>query len=64
MTEYFERTVSTLNEATEKLDDKMQPLDADQCGSVLKATAEEKAEYTKLSYQKISEGETRNECPK
>ena len=32
--------VTSANDAEEKLDDKMQPLPADQCGSVLKATDE------------------------
>ncbi len=56
MTGYFDRTVATLNDATEKLDDKMEPLTPEQCGSVLRTTDEEKNEYRNLSYQKISEG--------
>ena len=34
--DYFERTVVSMNETAEKLDDKMAPLPPDQCGSVLK----------------------------
>ena len=54
--EYFERTVVTLNETAEKLDDRMQPLEADQCGSILKATEEEVAEYERISLEAVAEG--------
>ena len=41
LTEDFDKmAVTSANDASEKLDDHMQPLPADQCGSVLKATDE------------------------
>ncbi len=56
VTEYFHRTVSTLNEATELLDDKMEPLDPSQCGSVLRTTPAEAEQYRRLSYERIAGG--------
>ena len=45
LTEDFDKmAVTSANDASEKLDDHMQPLPADQCGSVLKATDEVRAE--------------------
>lgn len=45
LTEDFDKMALTSNkDAEEKLDDKMQPLPADQCGSVLKATEEVSAD--------------------
>jgi len=57
LTEDFDKmAVTSANDASEKLDDHMQPLPADKCGSVLKATDEEKSEYERLSFAAISEG--------
>jgi len=56
ITGYFDRTVSELENAGEKLDDRMEPLDESQCGAVVKSTDEELAHYNKLSMTQISEG--------
>ncbi len=45
--EDFERTVASANEATEKLDDHMKPLPADQCGYITKASDEVMKVYLK-----------------
>merc|ERR1712203_1212940 len=41
---------------TEKLDDKMQPLQESQCGAVVKSSDRELASYANASYEEISKG--------
>lgn len=54
--EYFKRTVAEMNSAGEKLDDKMQPLQESQCGSMSQSTDREIAHYESLSLEEISQG--------
>jgi len=56
VTEYFQRTVREMNTAGEKLDDKMEPLDESQCGSVLKSNDRELTGYTNKSLDEIAAG--------
>ena len=53
---FFERTVVSLNETAEMLDDRMQPLPAEQCGSVGGSTDAEKDEYRRLAFAAIADG--------
>ncbi len=53
---FFERTVYTLNETAEKLDDRMEPLPADQCGSVTLVSAEERTVYESLALEQVAAG--------
>ena len=53
LTEDFDKmAVTSANDASEKLDDHMQPLPADQCGSVLKATDEVRVKGSTSKYSK------------
>jgi len=56
VTEYFQRTIATLNEATEKLDDRMEPLTADQCGSIFKVSDGEREDYQQRTFRAVSDG--------
>jgi UDP-N-acetylglucosamine/UDP-N-acetylgalactosamine diphosphorylase len=56
LNEYFTRTVGELNNAGQKLDDRMEPLDEDQCGAVVKSTDEDLLHYESLSMSEISGG--------
>lgn len=56
LNEYFASTVAELENAGQKLDDRMQPLDESQCGAVVKSTDEELAHYENLSMTEIAEG--------
>ena len=52
----FEKCVSQMNAAGEKLDDRMQPLPAEICGSILNLTEKEKSDYEKLAFEQIASG--------
>lgn len=54
--EYFQRTVREMEHAGEKLDDKMEPLDEMQCGSVLKSSERELDAYKCKSLDEIASG--------
>lgn len=58
--DHFDRTVSVLNEATEKLDDKMEPLSPEQCASVGGTSEEDKQRYRDMAYNKIAEGKLKH----
>jgi len=51
---YFKRTAETMNHCTEKLDNKMKPLEESQCGAVVKSSDRELANYANASYEEIS----------
>merc|ERR1711934_113622 len=53
---YFARTAESMKNTTEKLDDKMQPLQESQCGAVIKSSDRELASYANASYEEISKG--------
>jgi len=53
---YFARTAESMKNVTEKLDDKMQPLQESQCGAVVKSSDRELASYANASYEEISKG--------
>merc|ERR1712212_277608 len=53
---YFARTAESMKNTTEKLDDKMQPLQESQCGAVVKSSDRELASYANASYEEISKG--------
>ena len=53
---FYERCINSTNEDGGKLDDKMEPLHDDQCGSTVKATDAEKKEYQRISFEAISAG--------
>lgn len=52
----YRRCIHASNDDGGKLDDKMEPLHHDQCGSTVKASAEEKKEYERISYEAIADG--------
>ena len=53
----FERCLAASdNGGSGKLDSKMEPLSADQCGSIIKASDSEKKEYEQTSFEAISKG--------
>jgi len=54
--ENFDRSVRELENAGQKLDDRMQPLDESQCGAVVKSTDEELQRYEALSRAEIKAG--------
>jgi len=54
--EYFQRTVREMEHTGEKLDDRMEPLDEMQCGSVLKSNERELAGYQNKSLDEIAMG--------
>jgi len=54
--EYFQRATSDLDSVGQKLDDKMNPLDDSQCGSIIKSTDEELIHYQNLSLAEIGAG--------
>jgi len=54
--EYFQRTVREMEHAGEKLDDKMEPLDEMQCGSILKSSDRELNAYQNKSLDEIAAG--------
>lgn len=56
VTQSFERCVAAMNADSEKLDDHMEPLPSDRCGSVLNMGHEESAGYEKASFEAIVEG--------
>ena len=51
---YFARTAESMTHTTEKLDDKMHPLQESQCGAVVKSSDRELANYANSSYEEIS----------
>merc|ERR1712088_100071 len=53
---YFARTAESMKNTTEKLDDKMHPLQESQCGAVVKSSDRELASYANASYEEISKG--------
>jgi len=53
---YFARTAEAISHSTEKLDDKMQPLNESQCGAVVKSSDRELTNYANSSYEEISKG--------
>lgn len=52
---FFNRTVSSMNDAGEKVDDRMEPLCPEQRGSLDKCGDEDVKQYEKLSYEAISQ---------
>lgn len=56
LNEYFKRTVTELENAGQKLDDRMQPLDVNQCGSVDSSTNQDLQHYENLSMHEIGSG--------
>lgn len=54
--ENFARSVRELENAGQKLDDRVQPLDESQCGAVVKSTDEELQRYEALSKAEIKSG--------
>jgi len=56
VTEYFQRATGDLDQCGQKLDDRMQPLDDSQCGSIIKSTDEELLHYQNLSLAEIAAG--------
>eukprot|EP00088_Acartia_fossae_P068182 TRINITY_DN8597_c0_g1_i1.p1 TRINITY_DN8597_c0_g1~~TRINITY_DN8597_c0_g1_i1.p1 ORF type:complete len:511 (-),score=165.20 TRINITY_DN8597_c0_g1_i1:230-1762(-) len=56
VTEYFKRATCDLEQVGQKLDDRMQPLDDSQCGSIIKSTNEELVHYQDLSLAEIASG--------
>jgi len=51
---YFARTAESMTHTTEKLDDKMHPLQESQCGAVVKSSDRELASYANSSYEEVS----------
>jgi len=54
--EYYKRATSDMDTAGQKLDDKMNPLEDSQSGSIIKSTDEELLHYTNLSLAEIAAG--------
>jgi len=51
---FFARTAESMTHTTEKLDDKMHPLQESQCGAVVKSSDRELANYANSSYEEVS----------
>ena len=52
----FERCVSAAEKGSGKLDDLMEPLSAEQCGSIMNASQDELQSYEKTSFEAIAAG--------